>query len=275
MKTGMNAVVTGGGSGLGRALCFELVRRQGRVVVADVLAERADTVAKDIEKEFGPGLAFPFCCDVSDLVQVEELADFAAETLGQLDLVVNNAGVAAGGFIGEGLLEDWRWVSETNLWGVIHGCHIFLPRLKAQGHGAILNVSSAAGLLNPPQMGPYSVAKAGVLAFSETLFVEARPHKVQVTVLCPTFFDTALLENARGGEPESMAFVARLMKKGRLSPEDVAKAALKSVERGELYCLPHREGRLLWAAKRLAPQRFLSLVQRYEPLWRKAREKRS
>lgn len=271
MKQSMNAVVTGGGSGLGRALCLAVVRRQGRVVVADLEEGRAKELVARIDEEFGEGRAYAFHCDVAQASQVEALADFAGEVLGTLDLVVNNAGVAAGGLIGDTSLEDWRWVNETNLWGVIHGCHIFLPRLKAQGHGAILNVASAAGLLCPPQLAPYNVAKAGVVALSETLYVEALSHGVGVTVLCPTFFRTKLLENARGGDEKSLQLIEKLMDKGRVQADGVAQAALDAVARGELYCVPSREGRWLWTAKRLLPQHFLRTVHRVAPWWRKRR----
>src|SRR5262249_5674319 len=126
-------------------------------------------------------------CDVTKLAELEALAGACD---GPVDLVVNNAGVSSGGAVGELPISDWRWTIEVDLFGVIHGCHVFVPRLRAQGHGHILNVASAAGLVSMPYMAPYNVAKAGVVALSETLDAELRGSGVGVTVLCPTFFQT-------------------------------------------------------------------------------------
>ena len=152
------AVVTGAGSGLGRAFCLELARaRHARIVCADI----DEAAARRTAAEVG-GTAVR--CDVARVEEVEALADAAERALGGVDLVINNAGVAVGGRIGEVGLDDWRWIMGVNLWGVIYGCHVFAPRLRAQGRGHILNVASAAGLLAPPGMGPYNVTKAAVVA---------------------------------------------------------------------------------------------------------------
>jgi NAD(P)-dependent dehydrogenase (short-subunit alcohol dehydrogenase family) len=125
-------------------------------------------------------------CDVTRLADVRSLAEACT---GAVDLVVNNAGVGAGGRIGELSIEDWRW-TDVDLYGVIHGCHVFVPILREQGRGHVLNVASAAGLLCAPHMAAYNVAKAGVVALSETLAAELAGSGVGVTVLCPTFFKT-------------------------------------------------------------------------------------
>lgn len=265
----LNAVVTGGGSGLGRSLVLEIARRGGRTIVADIDREKAATVAREVEALVGSDKAFATTCDVRKVEQVEALALFAEEKLGRVTLVVNNAGVAVGGPIDEVPLEDWRWVSEVNLWGVVHGCHVFLPRLKRQGGGAFLNVASAAGLLSPPQLGPYNVTKAAVVALSETLYAEAKPHGVHVTVLCPTFFRTSLLDTARGTDESMRDFVGKLMDGSKVQADDVARAALDAVRRRELYCVPMNDGRALWALKRTVPQRFLDLVVRWAPALRR------
>ena len=109
--------------------------------------------------------------------------------------------------VGEASLENWRWIMGINLWGVIHGCHVFAPRLIAQRGGAVLNVASAAGIACAPTMGPYNVTKSGVIALSETLAAELAPHGVGVTVLCPVFFKTNLLENLRVADPQQSGFV--------------------------------------------------------------------
>src|SRR5438105_272418 len=136
------AVITGAGSGLGRAICLELASRDVKLIASDLKLDDARATADAC----GAG-AQAVRCDVSDAAQVEALAQIAEQKLGPVDLVVNNAGVAVGGAVGEVSLEDWRWIVGVNFWGVVHGCHVFLPRMKARGVGHILNVASAAGLI--------------------------------------------------------------------------------------------------------------------------------
>jgi NAD(P)-dependent dehydrogenase (short-subunit alcohol dehydrogenase family) len=251
------AVVTGAGSGLGRALCREVVRRGGRVVVSDVDLEAARaTVAL-----LGGADAHAVACDVTRLDAVERLAAAVERLLGGVDLVVNNAGVAVGGDVGNVPMADWRWVIDVNLWGPIHGCHVFVPRLRRQGCGHVLNVASAAGLLAAPGMGPYNVTKSSVVSLSETLYGELAGSGVGVTVLCPTFFQTNIANASRlTGAPERLEMVTRLMARAKLQADDVARIALDAVARGALYVLPHPDGRWLWRVKRVAPRLFHTLT---------------
>lgn len=252
------AVVTGAGSGLGRAIALRLARPGATLLLADLDLERCEETARLAEAR-GAG-AHALAVDVADAAQVEALAVEAARRLGRIDLVVNNAGVAAAGAIGQTPLDDWRWIVGINLFGVIHGCHVFAPRLVAQGGGAILNTASMAGIACAPMMGAYNVTKAGVIALSETLAAEVRSRNVRVTVLCPAFFRTNLLETARSADADLMATARGAFARATMSADDVAAAALAAVERGRLYCLPMREGRVLWRLKRLLPERFVKLV---------------
>ncbi|MFW6087885.1 MAG: SDR family NAD(P)-dependent oxidoreductase [Myxococcota bacterium] len=246
------------------AFAVEIASRGGEVLVSDVDVGRAEQTASEIGAT--GGRAYAFRCDVTDVAQVEALADEADERMGGVDLVINNAGVAVGGPLEQVSLEDWRWIMDVNLWGVIHGCRVFYPRLRSQGAGHIINVASAAGLLTPPELGPYNVTKAGVVALSETLHAEARPHGVHVTVLCPTFFQTRILEASRGSIDEAAhRLVAKLMERAPLQADDVARVALQAVERNKLYAVPMLDGRVFWNLKRLAPNRYYGmtgLVQR-------------
>lgn len=248
-----SAVITGAASGLGRALSLRLARPGARLLLADVnRAGCAETAALAAQRG---AAARAMSVDVTDAAQVEGLAVAAEAELGRIDLVVNNAGVAAAGSIGEAPLDDWRWVVSTNLWGVIHGCHVFAPRLLKQGGGAILNVASAAGLACPPRTASYNVTKAGVIALSETLAVELRSRNVRVTVLCPFFFRSNLLATARA-PGELLALAEKAFASARFTADDVAAAALRAVRRGRLYCLPMREARIVWYLKRLMPERY-------------------
>jgi NAD(P)-dependent dehydrogenase (short-subunit alcohol dehydrogenase family) len=251
------AVVTGASGGLGSALCREIVRRGGRVVASDVDLERARAGVAALAGAEAHAVA----CDVSKLDDVERLADEAERLLGGIDLVVNNAGVAVGGPIGDVPIADWQWILGVNLWGPIHGCHVFVPRLRRQGRGHILNVASTAGLVAAPNMAPYNVTKFGVVALSESLFGELAGSGVGVSVLCPTFFQTNIANAARlHGDPALRDLVQTLMAGARLQADDVARLALDGVARGALYVLPHADGRWMWRVKRLAPGPFHRLV---------------
>jgi len=255
----MRAVVTGAGSGLGRAFCLEIARRGGRVVAADIDLDAARaTVAMIAASE-----SHAVHCDVTLLQDVERLARESEQLLGGIDLVINNAGVAVGGRVGEIPIEDWHWIVGVNLWGVVHGCHVFVPIMRRQGGGHVLNVASTAGLIASPMLSPYNVTKSAVVALSEAMYCELQAEHIGVTVLCPTFFRTNIFNSARvRGEPGFESVVDKLMASAKLQADDVARLALDAVERDRLYALPHRDGRVLWRIKRLAPGVFHRLIPR-------------
>lgn len=245
------AVVTGGGSGLGRALSIELASKGGRVIVADVAAEGGERTVERLREEGREGWFVR--CDVADRAQVEALAARASELAGAVDLIANNAGVVAGGLVGEVPLEDWRWTLDVNLWGAIHGCHAFVPGMRARRRGWVLNVASAAGYACLARFAPYSVAKAGVIALTETLRAELDPREVAVTVACPSFFRTNIAEAARGDDPETRALVQREMARAKSTADDVARHAVACLEAGRLYSVPTAEAHAIRWARRIVP----------------------
>lgn len=256
---GMGAVVTGAGSGLGRALALELGRRGARVVVSDVNEEAAEETAAQVRRQGAE--AHVELCDVGQWEAVEALEAKSREAIGQVDVLCNNAGVAAAGPFETISLEDWRWVVDIDLWGVIYGCRAFLPAMRERRRGRVLNVASAAGLISTPEMSPYNVSKAGVVALSETLYGEYNKHKVNISVLCPTFFQTNILDASRGDtDPKRRAFAEGLMRRSKVQAPDVAASALDSLEKGRLYCVPMRDGRAMWRLQRLIPGPFYDLL---------------
>jgi NAD(P)-dependent dehydrogenase (short-subunit alcohol dehydrogenase family) len=250
---GASAVVTGAGSGIGRAFAHEIARRGGRVVCADIDLAAAKATAAAVSAQ-GVGAAHPVACDVSDLDQVRDLAEAARLWLdGPVDLVVNNAGIATGGgYVEDTSTADWRRTLEINLWGVIHGCQVFTPGLRALGRGGVINVASAAAFAAAPRMGAYNVSKAGVLSLSETMAAELSGTGVRVTVLCPTFVRTNLV-NAGRVDDAAAKLANDLMAWVGFSPERVAAMTLDAHDRGRLYVLPQFDARLVWAAKRMLP----------------------
>jgi NAD(P)-dependent dehydrogenase (short-subunit alcohol dehydrogenase family) len=246
------AVVTGAGGGLGRAFCLELAKRGARIVVSDVDAEGAEGTAAAVRKLGGQAVVAH--CDVRDYTQVQALGDLADATYGGADLIINNAGVAVSGELGTVSAADWKWVLDINVLGVAHGVEVFMPRFRKQGAGYVINVASAAGLISGANLGPYNASKAAVVALSETLAAETRGKNINVTVLCPTFFQTNIMTSGRGSTDEGMKkMVSTLMARSALQANDVARIALEHVEKNQLFCVPMSDGRLMWRIKRVMP----------------------
>lgn len=248
---GADAVVTGAGSGIGRAFAIEIARRGGRVVCADISLERAEETVRLLASA---GSGYAVQCDVADRSQVEDLALFAElEFGGAPTVVINNAGVGIGGQpVGNVGLENWNWALSINLWGVIHGCETFVPQLRAAGRGGVINVASAAGFAAAPAMGPYNVGKAGVMSLSETLAAELSGTGVRVSVLCPTFVKTNVAVDGRI-TAKSSELAQKLMRWTGFSPERVAVGTLDAFDKGRLYVVPQLDAKAIWLAKRLAP----------------------
>ncbi|KAA1426385.1 SDR family NAD(P)-dependent oxidoreductase [Nocardioides antri] len=253
-----HAVVTGAGSGIGRAFALELAKRGGQVVCADLDETTAKETVLLVEQAGGDAIAV--ACDVAVEDDVRRLSVTAGSWLGRVDLVVNNAGIGAGGLpVGEAPLGDWQRALGVNLWGVIHGCHVFVPLLREQGRGGIINVASAAGFTAAPRMAAYNVSKAGVVSLSETLAAELAGTGVAVTVLCPTFVRT----NIFGGElidPAAAQVARRIARVTGFSPERVARTTLDAHDRGRLYVLPQLDAKALWRLKRLAPAPYARMA---------------
>jgi NAD(P)-dependent dehydrogenase (short-subunit alcohol dehydrogenase family) len=262
------AVVTGAGSGIGAAFATELARRGGRIVCSDINEVAAAKTVSAITDQGGEAVAI--ACDVTRFDDVRELAAQSESWFGGAPtLVINNAGVGSGGAsIGELSLDDWQWVLGINLWGPIHGCHVFAPILQSAEPSnvprGIINVASAAAFGALPGMAAYNVSKAGVLSLSETLAAELSCSSVKVTVLCPTLVKTEILESARIGA-ETTQLATKLMRWTGFSPARVARICLDTHDRGELYCMPQLEAKLGWNIKRLIPgtyTRGMGLVSR-------------
>jgi len=252
-------VLTGAGSGLGRALALRLARPGAVLLLSDLDRATCEETATLAERR--GAAAHARVVDVSDAGSVERLAAEADALLdGRIELVVNNAGVAAAGAIGETPIEDWRWIVGANLFGVVHGCHFFVPRLVARGRGAVLNVASMAGLVSVPTMSAYNATKAAVVALSETLAAEVGSKGVKVTVLCPSFFDTHLLDQGRFAAPDLERAARRAFARARMTADDVAAVALRDVAAGRLHSVPMLDGRLAWIAKRVAPGLFTRML---------------
>lgn len=254
------AVVTGAASGLGQALAVELARRGHDVVGGDLTVASMCTTAEAVTALGRRMVAVQV--DVRDPVQVADLSEAALGVAGRLDVWVNNAGVAVAGDVGDVPLEDWRWLLDINLMGVVHGLHVAVPVMRKQGFGGVLNVASAAGLISTPSMAAYNASKAAVVSITETLHAELVGTGVRATALCPTFFETNLLSTARTADPSKLRAARSLMRRSAWKAGDVAVAALDDLEAGRLYSVPMADGRWLWRLRRLAPQPFATWFAR-------------
>lgn len=252
---GAAAVVTGAGSGIGRAFALELARRGGRVVCADIDPAAAKETVLLVEAAGGDALAVG--CDVGSEEQVRELAAAAEEWLGRPpSLVVNNAGIGVGGRrVGDAPLQEWRRTVDVNLWGVVHGCHVFVPALREAGRGGVINVASAASFTAAPRMAAYNVTKAGVVSLSETLAAELAGSGVAVTVLCPTFVRTNIIGNGLI-DPAAARLATVAMRVTGLSADRVARTTLDAHDRGRLYVVPQLDAKALWQLKRHLPATY-------------------
>jgi len=246
--------ITGGASGLGRAIALRYARAGWRVCIGDVHAQRgADTLA-ELQALSPQSLSLP--CDVTREEDLRQVAERLTADWGGVDVVVNNAGVAQAGGIDQVPLSDWQWIVDINLLGVVRGCHVFTPVFKRQGHGYFVNVASMAGLLDMPMMSSYNATKAAVVSLSETLQNEFADSRIGVSLVCPSFFKTNLADSLRSDNPALRKVVGKLLERSKITADDIADHIFRAVEKREFYVLPHLEGRQAWWAKRLLPRRL-------------------
>jgi NAD(P)-dependent dehydrogenase (short-subunit alcohol dehydrogenase family) len=260
------AIVTGAASGLGRALAVRLARDGWTIALADINAAGCEETKRLIEAAGGEGAFEPL--DITQLDQWQALRDRLQQRWEHLDLLINNAGIGGSGEVGRFTLDAWRRLLDVNIWGGIQGCHTMVDWLKANPRGShLINTASFAAMACAPSMAAYNVAKAGMLALSETLYAELRPHGMGVTVICPLFFRTNLLSNwpcTTDAERRATEFYTE---NAGFNAEDVADAAVRAMQRGRLYVVLGRKARWYWRMKRLMPQAFLNMIARRYAKW--------
>ena len=251
---GKTAFVTGGASGIGLALGRAFAEAGMKVMLADVEADALAAAVKSLHN-VGPD-ARGVVCDVADSSSVEDAAKASHEAFGNVHVVCNNAGVAAGGGIDHISLDNWRWVLDVNLMGVLHGIRSFLPHIRAHGEGGhIVNTASMAGMINGMGLSPYAASKFAVVAMSEGLAAQLKPLGIGVSVLCPSYVRTGIGESGRNRpqrygpaptlDPASpaAALVAEiaLRVQAGLDPAAVAARVLDAIRNDELYVFTHSD----------------------------------
>ena len=263
--SGRTAIVTGGASGIGRALVEGLVARGARVVIADV----NEALARETAAALGDGKAEARCVDVTDADAVRHLVEETARAHGRLDYLFNNAGIAIFGDAGALTLEDWDRTIDVNLRGVVHGIAAAYPLMVRQGRGHIVNTASAAGLLPTPAATAYAATKHAVVGLSVTLRTEGARFGVRVSVICPGFIQTPIIQTAKVHTDLPRDELMRQFPFRLYEPAYCARKALRGVERNRGIIPVTPEAHVMWRLYRFAPglvQRLLALGARHTPL---------
>ncbi len=264
---GKVVVITGAASGIGREMALAFARRGARMALADIDAGGLERVRGELGGR-GTGV-YTQVVDVSVAAEVEAFCDSIYREMGRVDVLCNNAGVAVGGWMEDVSMDDWSWQLGPNLWGVIHGCHYFYPRMIAQGGGGhIVNTASGAGLIPLPITVAYNTTKFAVVGFSETLRAEAAMYGIGVSAVCPGFVITRVVDNARivsGTERSSPAELkqrfARFFERRNYTPDKVAAAVIKGIERNRSVIVIGPETRLGDISMRLSRGLVIFVMQ--------------
>jgi NAD(P)-dependent dehydrogenase (short-subunit alcohol dehydrogenase family) len=226
----MRVLVTGAASGLGSALAAAFESRGDQVLRTD---RNGGDLTLDVTSDDDWALA---------RAHVEAI-------WGGVDLLVNNAGVAGGGRLDVATLDEWQWITEVNLFGMVRGIRTFVPLFKRQRSGHIVNVASLAGLVHPAGMASYNAVKAAVVALTETAGHELASYGVRASVVCPSYFRTNLVASMRGSDEAVGAVVAQLVERSPLTADDIAAEVLSGLERGDEVIVPDQPARDAWALK--------------------------
>lgn len=258
------AVVTGAGSGIGRATALAFAKQGMRVAICDVDQPRLESLAT----ELGDRLLLSRKVDVADRAQMSAFADAVHEHTPAATVIVNNAGVAVGGTFLDTSLDDWDWILGINLRGVVHGCHFFIPKMVARGQGGhVINISSILGIYPAPQVSAYVATKFAVLGMSQSLRSELAPHKINVTAICPGMINTQIVADGRvnGEVGKRQEKVKATFKKNGTSPDVVAAAILDAVRTNPAVRTVGKDAAVIHTLTRIAPQisqRLASTLQK-------------
>ena len=264
--------ITGAGSGLGRALALKFAAESWRVAVTDVKHESADETLALIHAAGGQG--FSMVCNVTSEESFVAVVERLQREWNGVDVLINNAGVATGGTIVDSPLAQWNFAWDINVLGCVRGIRAVVPLLVAQGSGHVVNVASFAGFTNAPALASYSATKAAVISLSETLRFELHQHNVGVSVVCPAFFKTNLMQSSAeqsGGlsnaAPQMERIVQRLMEKASVTAEDVAADVYDAVQMKRFMVMTHADARRTVLIKRISPElyfkRALGMTQKF------------
>ncbi len=246
------AFVTGAASGIGLALCKALLNAGSKVMMADIDADGLEAAAKGLGVD--DSRISTIVCDVKSAESVNAAAQATIDAFGQVHIVMNNAGVGLGGYPGSIPLDDWRWITDINLLGVVYGVEAFVPLMQAHGEGGyIVNTASMAGHISSPGMAPYHATKFAVVGYTETLAQELAPLNIGVSVLCPTWVKSNIHNTASkrpSADPKNPLPTSKLTEtlknlvENGISPDTLADLVLKSMQAKRLYIFNDPEAKV-------------------------------
>lgn len=250
------AFITGAGSGLGREFCIELANDNWTIGICDISEKALSETAELITAAGGKPISF--LLDVANRSAYESVANQFLQQAGGIDLLINNAGVGDAAAFEEYGLDNWEWLVGINQMGVIYGCHYFIPAMKKQKSGYIINVASIASVAAAPTMSAYNVTKAAVKALSETLYSELKPFNIGVSVMMPFFFRTNITQHARGSK-ERGEMAKYLVHGSPVSASSVARKTLQLVGKGKFHILLPKEAKYIHFMSRFFPMALLKM----------------
>ncbi len=249
-------LVTGAASGLGAALVRAFEADGDEVLGTDIrpsVVEEGDATTRTRPLR---GL------DVTSEDDWAAAVEWVEEHWGGLDILVNNAGVAGGGRIEQCTLEEWRWITEINLYGVVNGTRAFTPMLKRQHSGHLVNVASLAGFVHPAGMGSYNAVKAAVVAFTETCGHELHGWGITAHAVCPSYFRTNLMDSLQGNDAAVGAVLSRLVTESPVTADDIAAEVLRGIDAGTEVILPDDAARAAVALKQTDRAAYDTMMRR-------------
>ena len=258
MQQKQRVLITGAGSGLGQALALRFAKHGMQVACVDIQKERAEATLASLA---GDGHAV-FSADVSDDTSMQALADSVQAEWEAPDILINNAGIASGGDVLETPMTEWRHLYEVNFLSVVRGTRLFLPAMLKRGSGQVVSTASFAGLAGAPGLMTYGVSKAAVVAFSEQLRAECHGSGISVSVICPAFFKTNLMQSTVGTE-KIKHLGQKMMDRSPDSLDQVADRIFADILKKKFLIIPTKNEPMLWRIKRFFPNwYFKELIKR-------------
>ena len=247
-------LITGGATGLGKSMALAWAKNENTAInicIADINQSRGDATVAELQALGAQ--AFYQHCDITKQEDIEQLRTAINAKWQGIDIVINNAGVASGGSLQGESIEQWQWILDINLLGMVRVSQTFLADFKAQGHGYFINIASQAGLTPIPFMSSYNAVKAAVVSLSETMKLELAHDNIDVSVVCPSFFKTNLDESMRTSEPAMKKMMDRAFDKSDISAEQVATRIYQAAQKRRFLILTHKLGKQAFLMKKIMP----------------------